>query len=778
MASRDLVVFENGTYKRRPSSSETIDFTSIRIGADNLAITEVDANSFGFGTKKLSNLSVATVGTDAPTWQQVQDHVAQQIVSGASVKQQLLTQQQLDDTLGILGGTVALISAQPTANDVFTLVNEDATSESWTFVASRTGANEVTIGATAADSMANLATAITTDSSNWKAYYDADALDSMYVDGLVGIYHYGALKDFYCYITQTGGTLAGSVADYSGEVQYMSDPSYIISIPTSDPGASTVYSGFKNAKANLVNGELHNVLAEDKIYSWDGDANSGAGEWYIMAEGIIPLATSGSGGGTTGKVTADEDEGLVIGAGGLLKAKVDDSSVEFDVGGNISVKDDGITAAMINADVAGDGLVPNGVTGALDVNVDDSSIETNADAIRVKSEGITATHIASSVAGDGLTGGAGTALSVNADDVGIEVVADALQLKDDGVTAAKINADVAGEGLVPNGTSGALDINVDGSTVEIATDVLQVKDAGITEAKLAASVAGDGLAGGAGTALSVNVDGVGIEIATDSLQLKDDGVTAAKLNPDVAGDGLVPNGTSGALDVNVDDSTIEVATDVVQVKDAGITEAKLAASVAGDGLAGGAGTALSVNVDDSTIEVATDTVQVKDAGITEAKLASSVAGDGLAGGAGTALSVNVGDGMQILSDAVAANYTKSLTNDNAGAITIRQVVYIKANGNVDLAQANVSALYDFKLGFVADASIASSGAGAIVVRRGAIVGGFSGLTPGAKYYVDRSTAGAITSSLTGFVAGEHVYAVGRAVSATEIAYDPDYIIEY
>ena len=91
MASRDLVTFENGTYKRRPSSSETIDFLSVRIGADNLAISEVDANSFGFNNKKLSNLAVAVAGTDAPTWQQVQDHVSAQIVSGASVKQQLLT---------------------------------------------------------------------------------------------------------------------------------------------------------------------------------------------------------------------------------------------------------------------------------------------------------------------------------------------------------------------------------------------------------------------------------------------------------------------------------------------------------------------------------------------------------------------------------------------------------------------------------------------------------------------------------------------------------------
>ncbi|WP_164732348.1 hypothetical protein, partial [Flagellimonas oceanensis] len=45
---------------------------------------------------------------------------------------------------------------------------------------------------------------------------------------------------------------------------------------------------------------------------------------------------------------------------------------------------DAVNAATINLDVAGDGLVQNGTTGALDVNVDDSTIEVNTDQLRVK----------------------------------------------------------------------------------------------------------------------------------------------------------------------------------------------------------------------------------------------------------------------------------------------------------------------------------------------------------------------------------------------------------
>jgi len=75
----------------------------------------------------------------------------------------------------------------------------------------------------------------------------------------------------------------------------------------------------------------------------------------------------------------------------------------------------------------------------------------------VKAASISEVELASSVAGDGLAGGAGSALSVNVDDSTIEIDSDALRLKDGGVSTAKlandsvdkdkIAADVAGKGL-------------------------------------------------------------------------------------------------------------------------------------------------------------------------------------------------------------------------------------------------------------------------------------------------------------------------------------------
>ena len=87
----------------------------------------------------------------------------------------------------------------------------------------------------------------------------------------------------------------------------------------------------------------------------------------------------------------------------------------------------------------------------------------------VKAASISEVELAASVAGDGLAGGAGSALSVNVDDSTIEINTDALRVKDLGISAgkiaddavgkAKINSDIAGKGL-QQASDGALETNV------------------------------------------------------------------------------------------------------------------------------------------------------------------------------------------------------------------------------------------------------------------------------------------------------------------------------
>ena len=76
------------------------------------------------------------------------------------------------------------------------------------------------------------------------------------------------------------------------------------------------------------------------------------------------------------------------------------------------------------------------------------------------------------------------------------------------------------------------------------------------------------------------------------------------------------------------------------------------------------------------------------------------------------------------------------------------------------------------LAVVKDASIASSATGDVYFR-GSVIGGYSGLTVGASYFVSAATAGAITS-VAPTASGDYVYKAGRAVSATELLFEPEY----
>lgn len=133
------------------------------------------------------------------------------------------------------------------------------------------------------------------------------------------------------------------------------------------------------------------------------------------------------------------------------------------------------------------------------------------------------------------------------------------------------------------------------------------------------------------------------------------------------------------------------------------------------------------------------------------------------------------NGIKLVGRDIRRDDAKTLVNDNASAITVRKIVYIKADGDVDLAAADVANLSDFALGVVEDASIAAAASGKIVVRPGAIIGGFSGLTPGLEYYVDKAAPGSMVdlASLT-LASGDTLYFVGRAISATELCFDPRY----
>ena len=144
---------------------------------------------------------------------------------------------------------------------------------------------------------------------------------------------------------------------------------------------------------------------------------------------------------------------------GYLDAKVDDASIEVDATAHqlrlkdagiatAKLQDDSVTAAKLNANTAGLGLI-QAVDGSLEVNEDDSTLELNGDVLQVKALGITSGELAAQavlaaklgndVAGNGLTGGSGSALAVEAEDSTISVGASGIKVGANSIGAAQID---------------------------------------------------------------------------------------------------------------------------------------------------------------------------------------------------------------------------------------------------------------------------------------------------------------------------------------------------
>lgn len=138
------------------------------------------------------------------------------------------------------------------------------------------------------------------------------------------------------------------------------------------------------------------------------------------------------------------------------------------------------------------------------------------------------------------------------------------------------------------------------------------------------------------------------------------------------------------------------------------------------------------------------------------------------------LGVSLGDGQKFDGNgAVANDYAETKTNDNAGTISALQIVYVKSNGNVDLATA-ATATHEVELGVVNDASITTTASGKVTFRRGANIPGWTGLAPGKEVFVHPSTPGSYTQD-PGTITSGHLHSIGRALSATEVLYNPRHV---
>lgn len=377
MASFDILTWDSTGNKtnRTPSSTSTVDFTAVRIGADNLTIGQTGSGagaSFNFNNRILTGVSTPVGSGDAAN----KAYVDTAVVMGGRVREAILSTDQQSNTQGIKAALPFYMIANPIVGDTLVLKN-GGTTETFTFAAA-SGAHAPLIGGSAAATMQNLATRINTDSTTWTATWEPSALASINAGGVVILIESAtaagasASRIYGTWATQTNAKLMAQ----NGSVEYSTGLA-VTSLPSTDPG--TVSFGMRRQLSAMINGEIHLALSGDLLSSWDNDS----GAWLTLSAGGISTATSGPGGGTLGKATFDSSKGLVAVAG-VVSIQTDSSSLGFN-------------------------------SGNLAVQLADSSLAI-ASGLKVNAGGIGPTQLNTSAAGNGLTGGGGSALSVVAQD--------------------------------------------------------------------------------------------------------------------------------------------------------------------------------------------------------------------------------------------------------------------------------------------------------------------------------------------------------------------------
>jgi len=286
-------------------------------------------------------------------------------------------------------------------------------------------------------------------------------------------------------------------------------------ISVSDTGVVAITGGVivnadVNASAAIVDTKLATIATANKVslsaLNIDGGTDIGA----ILADADL-LIVDDAGGGTnrktavtripvytfgkiTGDVTINSSGVAAITGGVIVNADINASAAIVDTkfatiatankvsGSAVQLAStsaiENSTGLRIKAATAGDGLSLS--SQVLVVNVDDSSLETNSDALRVKAVGITNAMLAGSIADSKLS----TITTGN------KVSGSAVQLAStsaiENSTGLRIKTATAGDGL--GISSQVLSINVDGSSIETNSDALRVKASGVTNAMLAGSI--------------------------------------------------------------------------------------------------------------------------------------------------------------------------------------------------------------------------------------------------------------------------------------------------
>ena len=393
------------------ASGEALAYGQTGASVSGLTVT---TSALDMSSQQITNVADGTVSHHAVNLAQLQ----QAVITGGTIKELLLHESQLDNTEGVLAAAALTMAAQPVSGDTIILTDGTVTR---TYGCVTGGDVQYALGATVADTMQNLATAITGDGTAvWGATFSTD-LDSIDADGVVVIIeddNDGTAPEIYgVWATQA----SCQIVDYTGETQYTKKTTD--ALPASDPAATNF--GMRRTQASLAAGELHYVENNDTIYGWDDDAD----QWNQMSgSSSIPDATAASGGGIKGKITVDSDYGLAVNTGILTIDLATNRGLSF-ASGELQVAEN--TSAGIEVTASGIGIDLAATNPALgfDGSGDLQALADTTAGIEKTANGI-AIDIASTNPGVGFDGSGDLEAKVVATG-GIEKAAGGLQVKID-----------------------------------------------------------------------------------------------------------------------------------------------------------------------------------------------------------------------------------------------------------------------------------------------------------------------------------------------------------
>jgi hypothetical protein len=251
--------------------------------------------------------------------------------------------------------------------------------------------------------------------------------------------------------------------------------------------------------------------ASTGVISYTGPSAAEARAHFSVSDtNSIDMGYDSSTGAFTGNLRLS-GSGLEITADGLRIATAaadqglgwTDGKLVAKVTGSMQIASDKIS---INNSIAGNGLGhvsdADGAVSILSVNVDGSSLEINADALRVKALGVTNAMLAGSIengklvnssvtvtAGNALSGGGTVALGSTIT-LDVEVNGDALEIVGDQVA---LKSTIAGARTFSGNVVMSGDLTVNGTTTYLNTTELLVKDALIEIASGSVFAAGQGI---------------------------------------------------------------------------------------------------------------------------------------------------------------------------------------------------------------------------------------------------------------------------------------------